>query len=479
MVVLSESKCQIYVESNFKYSIYNPVFFYLDDGNLIECLFNCKKDDQIMVAIKNNHVLEALILELRRAGIVEIKMLSLYSMDRMIPFIDEHGELSRVVKKLKIDNPFLVHIETHITDLCNLNCKGCNNFSPFFKEDRVNDGMFESDLSKLARLFNIDRLFLLGGEPLLAEKRCIKMLEIAKELLPETEIRLLTNGLLLTNVEESLLDTLAQLGIVVQISLYIPTLKKIKEIKNILISKNIRFVIGERVDYFFKHWSNVPENNAITNNQLCGSAGCHFFRDGKIYKCPDAALIKYLPSEVFALKNDEGIVIDDITDAKKMQEKILNETNLCKYCTIKRGQWIPWNQTRGNVEEKDWLVDNKIEWDRKKQTLIGLYLNEKGINPKDYTIVMWGCGKLFTKVNEEIHDYIHIDYVVDRKADYWDKQVGGITCISPFELGKMRNVFCLICIEREKDVFDVIGELTKIAGIKFDHIRNLLSRLNN
>ena len=63
----------------------------------------------------------------------------------------------------------LLCFEVHITEHCNLNCKGCYHFSPLAKEEYLDINEFERDLRRIYELCgdNVERITLLGGEPLL------------------------------------------------------------------------------------------------------------------------------------------------------------------------------------------------------------------------------------------------------------------------------------------------------------------------
>ena len=90
------------------------------------------------------------------------------------------------------------YIEHHIVDHCNLRCAGCSHFSglsePWFED--IED--FWNDFSALANITNhyIPTIRIMGGEPLL-HPRVVDFLKIARSLFPNSQIQLVTNGLLL------------------------------------------------------------------------------------------------------------------------------------------------------------------------------------------------------------------------------------------------------------------------------------------
>ena len=92
----------------------------------------------------------------------------------------------------------LEKIDIHITDHCNLNCKGCTHFSPLSEEFYLNIDNFRTDLARLAALTGaqLGQIFLLGGEPLL-HPHLTDFFPIARDLFPNTQIIIITNGILL------------------------------------------------------------------------------------------------------------------------------------------------------------------------------------------------------------------------------------------------------------------------------------------
>jgi molybdenum cofactor biosynthesis enzyme MoaA len=69
---------------------------------------------------------------------------------------------------LLFQKPELKYLELHLTDHCNLNCKGCGHYSPIAQENFASFVEFKKDMLRLGHLFrNIQIIRLMGGEPLL------------------------------------------------------------------------------------------------------------------------------------------------------------------------------------------------------------------------------------------------------------------------------------------------------------------------
>jgi molybdenum cofactor biosynthesis enzyme MoaA len=83
-------------------------------------------------------------------------------------------------------------IEVHITEHCNLNCIGCNHFSPLADKLFLPPEAFEKDCARLAKITDkLTVIKLLGGEPLL-HPNIISFLETARKYFKSTVIQLTT-----------------------------------------------------------------------------------------------------------------------------------------------------------------------------------------------------------------------------------------------------------------------------------------------
>lgn len=91
------------------------------------------------------------------------------------------------------------HLETDITQACNLSCVACNHSVPLWRAHgpwQTNRIQLEADLTTLARIVHADRWGALGGEPLL-HRDLAMLLAIAYNSGIADHIEVWTNGVLL------------------------------------------------------------------------------------------------------------------------------------------------------------------------------------------------------------------------------------------------------------------------------------------
>ena len=182
--------------------------------------------------------------------------------------------------------PLLMMLETNVVDWCNLNCKGCSHFSNLYhKGDMVPYDSFCRDLAQMAQHVNVYRLNLLGGETLLHD-RLTEYMEYSRKVLPYAEIRVITNGLLLLKQNDTFFQNCKKYNIGIDISEYKPTSAIVDKIEALLQEQCIAYTVRDNKGDFGKNIDLTGQTDKLWAMQHCRESECHFFRNGKLYKCP-------------------------------------------------------------------------------------------------------------------------------------------------------------------------------------------------
>jgi organic radical activating enzyme len=250
----------------------------------------------------------------------------------------------------------------HLTDHCNLNCRGCDNFSPIASERNIDISVFERDLARIQELTtgDIDDVQLLGGEPLLHPQINLLM-EIARRYIRwETPVRIVSNGILLTRMTEEFWNCCAKNNIEIVVTKYPINI-------NHGVIKNLAGQFSVKFSYYGDTGENLKEmycdpldlegkQNIKTNFIRCHRANnCIELNDGKLYTCAAIPNIKYFNSYFNKdLKVTENDYID-IYKAKDVNE-VLNflcrPPSFCRYCNINhRRRSIKWSVSRKELAE--------------------------------------------------------------------------------------------------------------------------------
>lgn len=110
-------------------------------------------------------------------------------------------------------------VEVHVVHHCNLNCRGCAHFAPLADPWFITEAQLRAGLAALKYAGVHPRaLRVFGGEPLL-HPDLGRLLVVSRRLLPDTELRVLTNGTLPGRLRR-LAPVLRDTGTVVERTVY-------------------------------------------------------------------------------------------------------------------------------------------------------------------------------------------------------------------------------------------------------------------
>jgi sulfatase maturation enzyme AslB (radical SAM superfamily) len=205
--------------------------------------------------------------------------------------------------------PFL---ETMITQVCNLSCEGCTNYSDLLHQGYVPWEQGKEWLQEWNQRIDITDFGIMGGEPLI-NPQFREWLVGCRELMPSAQLRFTTNGLLLEK-HWDVIDLMADLGNVsFKITVHLndsvleQTIEKIFKrynwqpiheygIDRWITGNNFRFHV-KRPDKFIKTFKNNYENMEPWNSNPedafsnCIQTTCPLLYNGRIYKCSTAGLL--------------------------------------------------------------------------------------------------------------------------------------------------------------------------------------------
>lgn len=307
-------------------------------GYPIVSLDNIGHDDNVIISVLNTNMILEIYKRLRSEDIKNIY----WFYDAKCKSEKNNNEKffeNECMKLIDWGELIMPHIELHISDKCNLNCKGCTHFSPLFDEIGANFEQKINDIKQLKKLFSdIFRVDILGGEPLL-NPELKKYVVTLREELPNSFIQIYTNGILIPKLQEDVLQAIYDYNIGVSISEYYPTHKMINDIIKRLEEYNIRYRIAE---YDSKQLFNKPISISTESKypQKCISDGCITVSNGMISRCPTLMYINKF-NEVFHqnLPTDGIYRISDYNDGEQLLKDMKKEVPLCKHCIACDMKW--------------------------------------------------------------------------------------------------------------------------------------------
>lgn len=242
------------------------------------------------------------------------------------------------------DASTLPYVEMHLSDMCNLNCRGCTHFSPLFHRVDADFASRMDDVKRLAgKVSHIMVFRLLGGEPFL-NPEVGAYAEGIRKLLPWTRLDIVTNGLLVPKLSNEVLESLHYAEVVVDITEYPPTHEIVDEITKKLDDSGVKYTIGrlEGKSCFNKPLELVPSGKYP---QKCISTGCVNLYKGKISRCPTLMYAFKLNETFGAQLPTEGIMnLDDAPSGTVLLKKLGETVPLCAHCVENP---MPWGRCEG------------------------------------------------------------------------------------------------------------------------------------
>lgn len=322
--------------------------------------------DRVVLAVSWRET-EKWIAEIRKGNASEIYRVPVHAMQYRLPIMRRGQFLTDTVARVSDDETDLLYLETHVSDICNLKCRGCMHFSNIATKANFPDlEDFHRDFKRLAELFtNIFIIRLMGGEPLMNPK-LPEYIRIVRSHFPAAEIRIVTNALLVPGQTEEVWQAMRDNYVDMDISPYPPTIRNIREITEILDREGIPYGnISDTLQRFRKSLTLTPTHNPAEAVQICQSSHCHFLRDGKIAKCPLPLLIgDFNRAYKCNITSEDFYDIYEEQSGRQLREKLRGYADLCRYCpdkeTLLRGEaFIPWERTNNDAKQEDWVVE---EW---------------------------------------------------------------------------------------------------------------------
>lgn len=243
-----------------------------------------------------------------------------------------------------------------VVEHCNLNCKGCLHFCHRGQKPHyyiITD--FIRDIRKIHEYYErIEVLRFYGGEPLLHHELELFILNARKEF-PDAVIELLTNGILLRSMKETLIDIMKCCGVKICWSLYpIMSTEQVNDICDFLDKCGLVYEINRIHEFYacYDPGGNIQKEEAYAK---CSGKHCHVLRNGKISVCP-APLVGYYLNKLGAdIDFSDGILnLYQNLDVDEIDHFLHTPHNACKYCAPPR--YYEWERQQDSVLLDDWII---------------------------------------------------------------------------------------------------------------------------
>ncbi|MBO6178652.1 MAG: radical SAM protein [Selenomonadaceae bacterium] len=268
------------------------------------------------------------------------------------------------VSQIELFSDKLLYFQTHIVDHCNLKCRGCYHFSSLAEEKFLSLDEFEKDVSRLSSLFDkrMKEIMLLGGEPLL-HPEAKDFFAVARKYFPNGKLKMLTNGLLLLNIEPSFFSTMKKTDAELWVTKYPVNFDyRAAEKRALNYGIEIHYFNEEPVRTLGHQPLDLSGGkDYVQNFRKCYRANqCIDLKHGKLYPCIIPAEIepfcKFFQVNIPVLE-DDGVDIYSVSDVDDLLERLNRPMPFCRFCNREAIEVFgaqPWERTKYEIEE--WTV---------------------------------------------------------------------------------------------------------------------------
>jgi MoaA/NifB/PqqE/SkfB family radical SAM enzyme len=252
-------------------------------------------------------------------------------------------------------------LHLHLADHCNLNCHGCDNFSPLAPETFADAAVLESDCARISSLSNgcVREVQLLGGEPLLHPQITV-FNDIVRKYFPSTTVKIVTNGILLLKQNEDFWENCRRNNIRIVVTKY-PIKLDYDAIEQYAGKQGVNFAYYGSTGSVTKTMQCASldlsgKQNPRDSFLRCNSANrCIAVDNGKIYACSLVPYVKYFNAHFdknLTVTQDDYMDIYQARDMDEIMNFLCRPKPFCRYCNKKGMVWdIGYGITRKNISE--------------------------------------------------------------------------------------------------------------------------------
>ena len=251
--------------------------------------------------------------------------------------------------------PHFGTLDIHVTDHCNLNCKGCSLLSPLARGWFCNVEQIREDLLELSKKIAIFRFQLIGGEPLL-HPEITKLVCVVKEAYPKSRVIIVTNGSLLPKMGDDFWEFCRNNRVSFTLSVYPPLQIHLNEYLKLAKDNDIYVRSAYHKTWYKLRFSfKIKGDVKDIHYRLCEQKICHKLLDSKLYLCPLFSLKHYNRYFNESHPTVKGYDIYEYS-GKELVKFMKRPDPACRYCTwVMKRETTQWDYSKR--EKSEWCED--------------------------------------------------------------------------------------------------------------------------
>lgn len=272
-------------------------------------------------------------------------------------------------------------LEVKIVEQCNYSCVGCGSFSNLANREEYGLDEMKKDLTRMMEIIpKIRELRLYGGEPLLA-KNLLDYVKVSRECMPDSKIKIITNGTLLHKKDGDFYKKLQEQKVEIMVSYYKDNHEIIDKgmekarINNVEVNRSV-------INYFYvKMKKEVNEGDIQERFNTC-HAMCRdavYLDHGRLYACPYGPNFRHYDKRFgtkYENKNDGYNIHQDGANARDIVKKMRTALSACAYCDDNLA-YLEWQQRR--AKKSDWLFEKENDYILKDYDWYDFILEENAV----------------------------------------------------------------------------------------------------
>ena len=237
------------------------------NANALRLLCDYSIVDKIIIPGYQPDVYRKIMCQLYNLGIDYQNLLFYAEPEYFECELSQCDTFSEILEKADRKIPLIGALEYEISEKCNLNCKRCNHYSNIYENGKMTDfSAFSRDLNAISELvYNIKRLKILGGEPFL-NPDLGRFVREARRVFPKAYIAIVTNGLLICQMTQELINILVNTNTVIEISVYPPLKEHLSRVEKFLQENEVEYKIfrdGEMFGAYFNEYGDSDPKWAV------------------------------------------------------------------------------------------------------------------------------------------------------------------------------------------------------------------------
>jgi hypothetical protein len=261
-----------------------------------------------------------------------LQRIMVYKIGRYVPAVKE------MVRQLPgfRGKPDLAYLETHLTEHCNLNCKGCSHLCPLAPPWFADLRQHETDMRRLSQLFNnITKIRLMGGEPLL-HPDAASFITVTRAVFPEARIHFVTNGMLLPKAPAGFWEACRNTNTTIDLSLYPLFRHRIDGWRALCKAERVSLRV-KSLETFYAVVNPEGDSDKHEAFSLCRRRYyCPYLKEGRLYPCVIPASIHYFNRSFgYQIASDRGINIHARSmNGRRILKQLDRPTETCRWCRV-------------------------------------------------------------------------------------------------------------------------------------------------